>query len=138
MDETRLTQLGQEARGFASPHDAVLERVPNPQADTLYLARFTVPEFTTLCKMTGQPDFAAIQIRYIPDELCIESKSLKFYLASFRHTRSFNEEIVNRILEDLVAVCNPRRMEVHGEFSPRGGISVTVDASFPDLLDEDP
>ena len=91
-----------------------------------------------MCPVTGQPDFASIHIRYVPDKLCIESKSLKFYLASFRHTRSFNEEIVNRILEDLVAVCNPRRMEVHGEFSPRGGISVTVDASFPDLLDEDP
>jgi len=85
-----------------------------------------------MCPVTGQPDFAAIKIRYIPGALCIETKSLKYYLASFRHTRSFNEEIVNRILEDLVSVCEPRRMEVHGEFSPRGGISVTVDATFPD------
>lgn len=88
-----------------------------------------------MCPVTGQPDFAAIQIRYVPDAQCIETKSLKFYLASYRNTRSFNEEIVNRILEDLVAACAPRSLEVHGEFSSRGGISVTVDASFPDDLE---
>lgn len=85
-----------------------------------------------MCPVTGQPDFAEIQIRYIPDELCIETKSLKFYLASYRNTRSFNEEITNRILEDLVKACLPRRMVVVGNFSPRGGISVSVEAEYPD------
>ena len=85
-----------------------------------------------MCPVTGQPDFARITINYVPDKLCIESKSLKFYLASYRNTRSFNEEIVNRILEDLVTVCRPRQAIVHGEFAPRGGISVSVDARYPD------
>jgi len=85
-----------------------------------------------MCPVTGQPDFARITIDYVPDRLCIESKSLKFYLASFRNTRSFNEEIVNRILDDLVKACSPRRVIVHGEFAARGGISVTVDAAYPE------
>jgi 7-cyano-7-deazaguanine reductase len=84
-----------------------------------------------MCPVTGQPDFAAIRIDYVPDKLCIETKSLKFYLASFRNTRSFNEEIVNRILDDIIKACSPRRAIVHGKFAARGGISVTVDASFP-------
>lgn len=88
-----------------------------------------------MCPVTGQPDFAAIHIRYIPDTQCIETKSLKFYLASYRNTRSFNEEVINRILDDLVAACAPRCLEVHGEFASRGGISVTVDASYPDDLE---
>ncbi len=91
-----------------------------------------------MCPVTGQPDFAGIQIRYIPDQLCIETKSLKFYLASYRNTRSFNEEITNRILEDLVKACAPRRMIVNGKFSPRGGISVSVEAEFPDSLSVPP
>jgi 7-cyano-7-deazaguanine reductase len=87
-----------------------------------------------MCPVTGQPDFAGITIEYIPDKLCIESKSLKFYLASYRNTRSFNEEIVNRILEDLVTACQPRQAIVRGEFAPRGGISVSVDARYSDDL----
>jgi 7-cyano-7-deazaguanine reductase len=75
--------------------------------------------------------FSEITIDYVPGKLCIESKSLKFYLASFRNTRSFNEEIVNRILDDLVKACSPRRAIVHGKFAARGGINVTIDASFP-------
>jgi len=75
-----------------------------------------------------------ITIEYVPDSLCIESKSLKFYLASYRNTRSFNEEIANRILEDLVTACRPRQAIVYGEFAPRGGISVSVDARYPDDL----
>lgn len=87
-----------------------------------------------MCPVTGQPDFAEITIEYVPDKLCIETKSLKFYLASFRQTRSFNEEIVNRILDDIVKACAPRRALVHGEFAARGGISVTVDAAYPDEI----
>ena len=85
-----------------------------------------------MCPVTGQPDFAKIRIDYVPDERCIETKSLKFYLASFRNTRSFNEEVANRILDDLVTACAPRRANVHGEFVARGGVSVTVDVSHPD------
>jgi len=116
----------------AKPTPSTLETFPNRFRKRSYWIHFDCPEFTSMCPVTGQPDFAALEIRYVPDELCIETKSLKFYLASYRNTRSFNEEIVNRILEDLVEVCAPRCMEVHGEFSPRGGISVTVDASYPD------
>jgi 7-cyano-7-deazaguanine reductase len=85
-----------------------------------------------MCPVTGQPDFAKITIDYVPDKLCIESKSLKFYLSSYRNTRSFNEEIVNRILEDLITACRPRQAIVYGEFAARGGISVSVDARYPD------
>jgi 7-cyano-7-deazaguanine reductase len=85
-----------------------------------------------MCPVTGQPDFARITIEYVPNTLCIESKSLKFYLASYRNTRSFNEEIINRILEDLVTACHPREAAVHGEFAARGGISVSVDARYPE------
>jgi 7-cyano-7-deazaguanine reductase len=119
-----------EARHPDRPTVETLETFPNRFSKRSYWIHFDCSEFTSMCPVTGQPDFAVIHIRYIPDELCIETKSLKFYLASFRHTKSFNEEIVNRILDDLLVVCSPREMEVHGEFSSRGGISVTVDASF--------
>lgn len=124
--------LGHADHGYPErPSPGILETFPNRSPQRDYWITFDCPEFTSMCPVTGQPDFAEITIRYVPDKLCIETKSLKFYLASFRHTRSFNEEIVNRILEDMVTVCAPRRMEVHGEFSARGGISVTVDAAHP-------
>jgi len=127
-----LRLLGRsEAKYPARPSAAILETFPNRFPQRSYWIHFDCSEFTSMCPVTGQPDFAVIHVRYIPDLLCIETKSLKFYLASYRHTKSFNEEIVNRILEDLLAACSPRRMEVHGEFSARGGISVTVDASHP-------
>jgi 7-cyano-7-deazaguanine reductase len=92
-------------------------------------------EFTSLCPVTGQPDFGRIEIRYVPDKLCVESKSLKFYLTGYRNTRSFNEEVLNRILDDLVSACRPRRMRVRGEFAARGGISLTVEATHPSDLE---
>lgn len=118
-----------------SPSFKTLETFPNRNPNRNYWITFDCPEFTSMCPVTSQPDFASIHIRYVPDKLCIETKSLKFYLASFRHTRCFNEEIVNRILDDLVAACAPRKMEVHGEFSPRGGVSVSVDATHPDPVE---
>ena len=127
-----LTQLGANTPIPASPDQAKLERAPNPQKGALYLVRFAAPEFTSICPVTGQPDFAKIEIQYIADKLCIETKSLKFYLASFRNTRAFNEAIVNRILDDIIAACRPRRAIVSGEFSPRGGIGVHVVAEHPD------
>lgn len=115
----------------ASPSASTLETFVNAYRRRDYRIRFESSDFTSLCPITGQPDFARITINYVPDKRCIETKSLKFYLSSFRNTRSFNEEIVNRILEDLVAACNPRELTVHGEFAARGSISVTVEASHP-------
>jgi 7-cyano-7-deazaguanine reductase len=120
------------ARYPDKPSAKTLETFENRSPKRDYWIRFDCPEFTSMCPVTGQPDFAAIRIEYVPDRRCIESKSLKFYLASFRNTCSFNEEIVNRILDDILSACAPRRARVHGEFAPRGGISLTVDAAFPD------
>src|SRR3989344_7625333 len=103
MEETQLTQLGGEVRGSPSPEDAVLERVPNPQADTLYLARFTAPEFTSLCPVTAQPDFAHLVIDYAPKDWLIESKSLKLYLGAFRNHGAFHEDCTVAIGRKIVA-----------------------------------
>ena len=124
--------LGKAGQGFPeSPTRDVLETFSNRWPGRDYWVTFECPDFTSLCPVTGHPDFAVLRIRYVPDGKCVESKSLKFYLASYRNTRSFNEEVVNRILDDLVAVCLPRRMEVWGKFAPRGGISLTVEATYP-------
>lgn len=127
-----LKLLGRSETHYPTkPSADILETFPNryPQRD--YWIRFDCAEFTSVCPVTGQPDFARIRIEYVPGERCIETKSLKFYLASYRNTRSFNEEISNRIMEDLVTACDPRQILVHGEFAARGGISVTVDAAHP-------
>jgi 7-cyano-7-deazaguanine reductase len=126
MDDTPLTQLGRPARGFASPEEALLERVPNPQADALYLARFTVPEFTSLCPVTGQPDFAHLVIDYAPGDWLIESKSLKLYLASFRSHGAFHEDCTVAIGRRIVATAEPRWLRIGGYWFPRGGIPIDV------------
>ena len=105
MDDTHLTQLGRQVDAPASPEAAVLERVPNPQAGTLYLARFTAPEFTSLCPVTGQPDFARLVIDYAPADWLIESKSLKLYLGSFRNHGGFHEDVTLSIAKKIVAVA---------------------------------
>ena len=101
---------------------------PNPERD--YEIKFECPEFTCLCPRTGQPDFATIRIKYIPDKFCIELKSLKLYLWSFRNEGHFHEEVTNKILDDLVSVTSPRFMEVSGDFYVRGGIHTTVRCEF--------
>ena len=127
MDETtHLTQLGREVRGFASPEEAVLERAPNPQNDTLYLARFTVPEFTSLCPVTGQPDFAHLVIDYAPADWLIESKSLKLYLASFRNHGAFHEDCTVAIGRKILEVAAPHWIRIGGYWYPRGGIPIDV------------
>lgn len=129
----RLTLLGRGEREYpASPDDARLETFDNAYPERDYVIRFDCPEFTSLCPITSQPDFGHIIIEYVPGERCIESKSLKLYLFSFRNHGSFGEAVVNRILEDLVAVAAPRRAAVTGRFTPRGGISLEVTASYPD------
>jgi 7-cyano-7-deazaguanine reductase len=128
----RLTLLGRsEARVPTSPAEATLETFPNP-ARRNYRIHFETSDFTSLCPVTGQADFAKIEIDYTPDKLCIESKSLKFYLASFRNERGFNEAITNRILDDFIRACQPREANIIASFSARGGIALTVRASFPD------
>lgn len=132
-DLKKLTLLGKaETRLPASPDEAKLEVFPNHRRGRRYWITLNAPEFSSLCPVTGQPDAARIVIRYVPGELCVETKSLKFYLASFRNTPSFNEEIVNRILDDLVAALQPVELHVRGDFAPRGGIQLTTEASFPD------
>ena len=126
MDDTHLTQLGRDVAAPASPGEAVLERVANPQADTLCLARFTVPEFTSLCPVTGQPDFAHLVIDYAPDQWLIESKSLKLYLASFRNHGAFHEDCTVAIGRRIVATAKPRWLRIGGYWFPRGGIPIDV------------
>ena len=112
-----------------TPDKAKLETFVNAYPQRDYEILFDCPEFTSLCPVTGQPDFGHIRIRYVADKLCIESKSLKLYLYSFRNHHTFHEEAVNRILSDLVKACKPRWMEVCGEFRPRGGIALTITAT---------
>ncbi len=106
-----------------------LEVFPNPQPGRDYTISMDCPEFTCLCPRTGQPDFATIRIRYVPDQLCIELKSLKLYLWSYRNEGAFHEAVVNQILDDLAGACRPRFMEVIGDFLVRGGIHTTVSAA---------
>ncbi len=108
-----------------------LESFDNPAPERDYEIRFECPEFTCLCPRTGQPDFATIRIRYVPDRLCVELKSLKLYLWSFRGEGHFHEAVTNQILDDLVALLEPRRMTVEGDFWVRGGIHTVVEASHP-------
>src|SRR5258707_13378490 len=103
-----------------------LETFPNPKPEREYLIRFECPEFTCLCPKTGQPDFATIRIEYVADATCVELKSLKLYLWSFRDEGAFHEAVTNRILDDLVAATRPRRMRVEGDFMVRGGIHTVV------------
>ncbi len=123
-----LTLLGSgPMRQLASPDEAVLETFPSPSPNP-YEVTFSTREFTSLCPVTGQPDFAEITIRYIPDRLCIESKSLKQYLGSYRNQAVFAEGITNRILADVVRATSPRSAVVIGDFWPRGGIGIRVEA----------
>ena len=125
-DTSDLTQLGRAAAAPPSPDQAVLERVPNPQADVLYLARFTAPEFTSMCPVTGQPDFAHLVIDYAPGDWLIESKSLKLYLTSFRDHGSFHEDCTVAIGRRMVETAAPRWLRIGGYWYPRGGIPIDV------------
>ncbi len=106
-----------------------LETFPNPRPGRDYEIAFECPEFTCLCPKTGQPDFATLRIRYVPDRLCVELKSLKLYIWSFRDEGHFHEDVTNRILDDLVALLDPREMTIVGDFNIRGGIHTVVTAS---------
>jgi 7-cyano-7-deazaguanine reductase len=109
---------------------ATLETFPNPRPERQYEIAIACPEFTSMCPKTGLPDFGTITIRYVPDATCLELKALKYYLLAFRNQGIFYEAVTNRILDDLVAACRPRRMTVVGDFTARGGITTTVTAEY--------
>jgi 7-cyano-7-deazaguanine reductase len=121
-----LDQLGQASVIPASPESSVLERVTNPHADTLYLTRFVAPEFTSLCPVTGQPDFAHLVIDYAPDMWLVESKSLKLYLTSFRNHGAFHEDCTVSIGKRLARFTEARWLRISGYWYPRGGIPIDV------------
>ena len=114
----------------ATAESPALETFPNPAPERDYEIAVRCPEFTSVCPKTGLPDFGEIRITYVPDKRCVELKSLKLYLVTFRNQGIFYEAVTNRILNDLVAVCRPRRMTVVGDFSTRGGISTQVTADY--------
>ena len=131
---SKLTLLKRSKTALpASPGQAKLEEFRNRYANRNYHIVLDAPEFTSLCPVTGQPDFGHMVIDYVPDKLCIESKSLKLYLLSYRNHPTFHEEAVNRILDDIVKAVRPRNAKVTGTFRPRGGISITVEACYPEL-----
>ncbi len=121
------------ASGTSSPLPK-LETWPSQYRDD-YEVCITVPEFTSICPKTGLPDFATLVVTYVPDERCVELMSLKEYLLAYRNLGIFNENVVNRVLQDLVAALAPRRLKVRGVFTPRGGIQTTVEAAFPPSRD---
>ena len=121
-----LTQLGGAATLPASPDESVLEALPNPHAGTLYLVRFVCPEFTSICPVTGQPDFAHLVIDYAPEGLIVESKSLKLYLGAFRNHGAFHEACTVAIGKRLIAELRPRWLRIGGYWYPRGGIPIDV------------
>ncbi|MBR3473224.1 MAG: NADPH-dependent 7-cyano-7-deazaguanine reductase QueF [Prevotella sp.] len=134
MEENRknegLKALGNESAILTDYAPEVLETFSNQHPDNDYWVQFNCPEFTTLCPITGQPDFAEIRILYIPDERMVESKSLKLYLFSFRNHGGFHEDCVNVIMKDLVRLMDPKYIEVFGLFVPRGGISIHPYANY--------
>ena len=139
-DKSRFDKLtllsASEKRYPKCPGEAKLECFDNLYADRDYVIEFDCPEYTSLCPVTGQPDFGHLTVRYVPDKLCIESKSLKLYLYSFRNANIFHEEAVNSLLDAVVRTCAPRRAEVIGKFRPRGGIAINVKATYGGDVDE--
>jgi len=125
-----LKSLGNKVETPQTPEKSILEVFDNPSQNRKYTIVFNCPEFTHICPVTGQPDFAKITINYIPDKKCIESKSLKLYLGSFRNHGSFHEAVTNKILDDIVNVTEPFEAKVIGNFNARGGISIDVIAEF--------
>lgn len=119
-----------QRRPVPSQPSKSLETFPNPKPERDFEIRFNCPEFTCVCPKTGQPDFATIRINYVPDQTCVELKSLKLYLWSYRDEGAFHEAVTNRILDDLVAATQPRKMTVEGDFWVRGGIGTVIVASY--------
>lgn len=126
-----VTLLGNQGTKYKQDYDpSVLESFVNKHMGNDYFVKFNCPEFTSLCPMTGQPDFATIYISYVPDKLMVESKSLKLYLFSFRNHGDFHEDCINIIMKDLIKLMEPKYIEVWGKFTPRGGISIDPYANY--------
>ena len=125
MAKTKL-QLGRHVAIPTSPDKAILDRVPNPHADTQFVARFTFPEFTSICPVTGQPDFGILMIDYVPDKWLVESKSLKLYLQSFRNHGTFHEDCTVAIGRRVADLLKPHWLRIGGYFNPRGGMPIDV------------
>ncbi len=124
-ESEHLTHLGSQGTKYSSEYaPEVLETFNNKHPDNDYFVKFNCPEFTSLCPITGQPDFATITIAYVPDKKMVESKALKLYLFSFRNHGDFHEDVVNVIMKDLIRLLEPKYIEVWGKFLPRGGISI--------------
>ena len=121
-----LDQLGRPVEAPQSPDEAILERVKNPQLDTLYNVRFTAPEFTSLCPKTGQPDFAILVLDYVPGEWLVESKSLKLFLGSFRNHGAFHEDCTITVGRKIADLIEPKWLRIGGYWYPRGGIPIDV------------
>ena len=123
--QENLTLLGSNHTEYKTDYDpSLLETFSNKHPDNDYFVKFNCPELTSLCPITGQPDFATIYISYVPDKLMVESKSLKLYLFSYRNHGDFHEDCVNKIMKDLIALLDPKYIEVTGKFLPRGGLSI--------------
>jgi len=129
-EDEGLQSLGQETNYVFNYNPGLLEAFQNRHTENDYWVRFNCPEFTSLCPITGQPDFAEIRINYVPDQLMVESKSLKLYLFSFRNHGDFHEDCVNTIMKDLIKLMQPKYIEVIGLFTPRGGISIHPFANY--------
>ncbi len=127
---SELKSLGKQTDYTFDYKPEILEAIPNRNSARNYFVKLNCEEFTCVCPVTGQPDFAALKIRYIPDEKLVESKSLKLYLMSFRNVGIFHEEVVNRIADDLIKLLNPRYLEIEGNFKVRGGISIEPFVNF--------
>jgi 7-cyano-7-deazaguanine reductase len=122
----KLTQLGHVSKTPSSPEEAILETIPNPHPDTDYVIRFTCPEFTSMCPMTGQPDFAHIVIDYAPNKKIVESKSLKLFFFSFRNHGAFHEDCTVGIAKRLIKELKPRWIRIGGYWYPRGGMPIDI------------
>jgi len=130
-EELKESILGKIAKDvYQKPDAEILETFQNNYQKRDYVINIKIPEFTCICPVTGQPDFATIHIKYIADKKCIESKSLKLYIQSYRNFGIFYEDSINRILDDCIEICNPRWMRVIGKFNPRGGISISPTAEY--------
>ena len=127
MKKTSYEGLQGSIRGFKTPRIDVFKNI---YSDRDYEIRMETPEFTSICPKTGLPDFAVIIVKYAPDRWCVELKAFKYYMLSYRDVGIFSENVVNKVLDDLVAACHPRRMEVTGEFNARGGIRTVVTAEY--------
>ena len=129
--QENLTLLGSNHTEYKTDYDpSLLETFSNKHPDNDYFVKFNCPEFTSLCPITGQPDFATIYISYVPDKLMVESKSLKLYLFSYRNHGDFHEDCVNKIMKDLIALLDPKYIEVTGKFLPRGGLSIDAYCNY--------